>query len=266
MLASTVLPRREAEILLEAVTGFSRAQLFTHLDVEVGAANAAQFIDFSARRVAGEPLAYILGEREFWSLSIAVTPDVLIPRVDTECLVAWAVELLTDLAEPACLDLGTGSGAIALAIKSEVPHGEVMGVDSSDAALAVAAANGERLGLPISWHHGSWFQPVRDQRFDLIVSNPPYIAEDDPHLREGDLPFEPQGALRAGPDGLSCLRTLINEAQGQLRPGGWFLVEHGWDQGSAVRDLMMRSEWISVKTRRDLAGHERVTGAQRPYG
>lgn len=266
MLAHTVLPRREAEILLEAVTGFSRAQLFTHLDEDVGAANAVRFTDFSARRVAGEPLAYIVGEREFWSLSIRVTPDVLIPRVDTECLVVWALELLSNQAQPACLDLGTGSGAIALAIKSELPHSEVVGVDSSNAALAVASANGERLGLPISWHHGSWFQTVRDQRFDLIVSNPPYIAEGDPHLNQGDLPFEPQGALRAGPDGLSCLRTLINEAQEQLRPGGWFLVEHGWDQGSAVRDLMRRSAWISVETRRDLAGHERVTGAQRPNG
>ena len=151
-----------------------------------------------------------------------------------------------------------GGAEIGLRVNPCLPLGEVEKYDPS--------APRSRLGLPISWHHGSWFQTVRDQRFDLIVSNPPYIAEDDPHLGEGDLPFEPQSALRGGPDGLSCLRTLINEAQGQLRPGGWFLVEHGWDQGSAVRDLMMRSEWISVETRRDLAGHERVTGAQRPYG
>lgn len=265
LLQESELPRREAELLLEAITGLSRVQMFTRPDADVGTEQTRQFKSFCARRASREPLAYIIGEREFWSLPLRVTPDVLIPRPDTECLVSWANEILIQLTQPACLDLGTGSGAIALAIKSECPSCEVIGVDISAAALEVARLNSRCLELPVEWREGSWFEPVIGRRFPLIVANPPYIPDNDSHLLEGDLPAEPQHALRGGPDGLACLRALADGGQDYLLSGGWLLLEHGWDQGQAVRELLAVAGWVAIETRLDLAGRERVTGARRAH-
>lgn len=263
LLAGAELPRQESELLLRSLLGCDRSWIFAHGDAPVAACSEATFLEQANRRQAGEPLAYILGEREFWSLPLKVTPAVLIPRPDTEVLVQWAAVLLTRTPGARCLDLGTGSGAIALALKKELPDCTVTAVDRSDRALSVARENGQRLGLEVEWLLGSWFEPVEQRHFDLIVSNPPYVRDDDEHLAMGDLPAEPQMALLGGADGLDCIRCLIAEGQRALAPGGGLLIEHGWDQGSAVRELMYESDWQSVETRRDLAGHERVTYGRR---
>ena len=259
LLAQTELPRRESELLLLSLLGCDRSWIFAHGDAPVAARSEQAFVEHATRRQAGEPLAYILGEREFWSLPLKVTPEVLIPRPDTEVLVQWAAVLLNRTPKGGCLDLGTGSGAVALALKMEFPGCSMTAVDCSDRALSVARENGQRLGLEVEWLLGSWFEPVEERRFDLIVSNPPYVRDDDEHLAMGDLPAEPQLALLGGPDGLDCIRCLIAEGQRALAPGGGLLIEHGWDQGPAVRELMHQSAWQSIETRRDLAGHERVT-------
>ena len=259
LLARTGLPQRESEVLLLSLLGRDRGWLFAHGDAPIAQHSEGVFMEWVQRRQKGEPLAYILGEREFWSLPLRVTPDVLIPRPDTEVLVEWAINLMAGEPSGHCLDLGTGSGAIALAIKHELPESRMTAVDTSDLALAVARDNGQRLGLEVEWLQGSWFEPVAGRSFDLIVSNPPYIRNDDAHLQLGDLPAEPALALRGGADGLDSIRHLVAGAQAVLRPGGSFLVEHGWDQGAPVRALMEQHGWQGVATRRDLSGHERVT-------
>ncbi|MDG1064620.1 MAG: peptide chain release factor N(5)-glutamine methyltransferase [Luminiphilus sp.] len=258
------MPRNESEILLFYAFKCDRSWLYTHGGDQVEGPQVAQFLELLVRRQSGEPLAYILGQWEFWSLRLKVTPDVLIPRVDTELLVQWAVALLPEHPKQRCLDLGTGSGAVALAVKHELPSSKVTAVDLSGPALNVARANGEQLQLEVEWLLGSWFEPVLARHFDLVVANPPYIREADEHLRQGDLPAEPNMALTSGIDGLQALRQLIADGQPLLEPGGWMLLEHGWDQGAEVRDLMKVHGWRSVETRRDLAGRERVTGGHRP--
>jgi len=222
----------------------------------------ARFNDFAARRRAGEPIAYIVGRREFYSLPLSVGPPVLIPRPETELLVDLALERIPASAPASVLDLGTGSGAIALAVKRNRPHARVVAVEIAAAALEYAKRNAARLSLEIEWLHGRWFEPVRGARFDLIVSNPPYVALGDPHLDEGDLRFEPRHALVAGIDGLAEIREIAKGAPGFLRPGGWLLLEHGLGQDKAVQGLLAGAGLGQVTTWPDLAGIARVTGGK----
>lgn len=252
------IERGDAQALLSHLAGQQRAWLITHGDAAVPGAEAA------LRRLAsGEPLAHLTGWQPFHGLLLQVTPATLIPRPDTETLVDWALELLAGMpGEPAVADLGTGSGAIALAIKAACPRARVTAVDFSAEALAVARANGERLGLPVDWRHGSWFQPLAGQRFDLVVSNPPYIAGDDPHLPA--LRHEPITALTPGGDGLADLTSLIDAAPQHLAPGGWLLLEHGWDQADAVAQQLLQRGFTAVGLRRDLGGRARASGGRVP--
>lgn len=260
------IPRTEAELLLLHLLGCDRGWLFAHADDTLPDDAARSLQSLSQRRAAGEPLAYITGRREFWSLALQVSPAVLIPRPDTEILVQWALELAAANAVDAVLDLGTGSGAIALALARELPAVRVTASDASAAALAVAQANGIALATPVEWLEGSWFDPVPGRRWSLIVSNPPYIAADDPHLDRGDLPAEPAAALVAGPTGLECLTAIIAAAPAHLLASGWLLLEHGYDQGAAVRDLLRAAGFTGVVTRRDLGGRDRVSGGWFAHG
>lgn len=250
--------RGDAQALIGHLTGRDRAWLITHGDTPAPGAEAA------LRRLAdGEPLAHLTGWQPFHGLMLQVTPATLIPRPDTETLVDWALELLEKLpGQPRVVDLGTGSGAIALAIKAACPRALVTAVDFSADALAVARANGERLGLPVAWRPGSWFEPLAGQRFDLVVSNPPYIAGDDPHLPA--LRHEPITALTPGGDGLADLRALIDAAPQHLAPGGWLLLEHGWDQADAVAQHLTARGFGGASLRRDLAGRPRASGGRWP--
>ena len=217
------------------------------------------------RRQAGEPVAYLLGEREFGGLTLQVDARVLVPRPDTEVLVEWALDTLPPQGgsvSPRLLDLGTGSGAIALTITSRRPDVQVTATDASADALAVAHANAQRLGLPVRFAHGTWLAAVPDEHFHVIASNPPYIAEADPHLAA--LTHEPISALTAGPDGLQDIRQIVAQAPGALHPGGWLLLEHGHDQAFAVREMLAALGFIAVSSRQDLAGIERCTGGQWP--
>jgi release factor glutamine methyltransferase len=256
--------RREAEILLCHVLDRPRSYLFAWPEAEVDAASAERFRAGLRARREGRPLAYLLGRREFWSLTLAVNEATLIPRADTELLVERALAL--ELPRGArVVDLGTGSGAIALALARERPAWQVTGVDVSAAALAVARANGEALGLArVRWLCGSWFAPVAGERFDLVVSNPPYVAPGDPHLARGDLRFEPRSALVADGDGFACLEAIIGAAPAHLVPGGWLAVEHGAAQGEGVRQRLTGAGFAAVASYRDLAGHERATLGRRP--
>jgi release factor glutamine methyltransferase len=256
--------RLDAHLLLARLLDQPRTWLIAHDDAAVPAAQAARFLQQTAERARGVPLAYLLGEREFHGLLLRVTPDVLVPRPDTEVLVDWALELLADRdcrTPPTVADLGTGSGAIALALKQAHGAAQVCAVERSPAALAVAHANGERLGLPVEWLQGDWFSPLTGRRFDLIVSNPPYIDGTDAHLAA--LHAEPLAALTPGPDGLADLRVLARNAPHHLQPGGWLLLEHGHDQGAAVRSLLQDAGLARVQTRRDLGGQERCTAGRR---
>ena len=245
-----------------------RAWLLAHDQDALPWAVAREFQALVKRRLLGEPVAYLTGERGFFGLSLQIDARVLDPRPDTETLVEWALELLKKrTAPPEVLDLGTGSGAIALAIQHHGPQGiQVSAVDASPEALAVAQANEQRLrgqGMkPIVFYWGSWLAPVAGQRFDLIVSNPPYIAEGDAHL--GALCHEPRKALVSGPEGLDDLRHLIAHAPKHLQPGAWLLLEHGWDQAPAVRQMLTQAGFEQVKSRKDLAGIERCSGGHWP--
>ena len=252
---------REAELLLQHVLGRTRAWLYAHADDMVDGSAVRRVRELVARRQAGEPLAYITGRREFWSLDLAVSPAVLIPRAETELLVERAIQKLPHAQAAAVADLGTGSGAIALAIARERPRAQILATDASATALDVARGNAARLAIPnITFALGDWCAALGSARFDLIVSNPPYIAAADPHLRRGDLRFEPASALASGSDGLDAIRTIVETAPAHLRPGGWLLLEHGFEQGHAVRALLEKSGFVEVFTAPDLEDRERVSG------
>jgi release factor glutamine methyltransferase len=257
-------PRFEAELIWSRVLGVSRAVLLAVDDQRPMADLVAVAQTLISRRATGEPMAYVLGTRGFWSLDLQVSPDVLIPRPETEGLVEWALELLPKQANgDTVADLGTGSGAIALAVASERPAAHVIATDRSVAALAVARQNAEALAINnVEFRAGDWFEPLLGERFQLLLSNPPYIAEEDTHLPA--LRFEPQTALVSGADGFDDLRRIIDAAPGCLVPGGWLLLEHGAEQGAGVRELLRAAGFEAVTTRRDLADLERHSGGRRP--
>lgn len=257
--------RHEAELLLLHVLQCPRSWLFAHATDPLPAPERAAFDALLARRAGGEPLAYLVGHRGFWTLDLEVDPATLIPRPETELLVELALERLPADADLQLADLGTGSGAIALALASERPRAQVLATDYSAAALAVAARNAARHALGnVRFAEGSWYAPLQGRRFHLIASNPPYIASDDPHLARGDLRFEPASALAAGHDGLDDIRVIAAEAAAHLLPGGWLLLEHGWDQGKAIRALLDQAGLMQVQTVQDLERRERVTLGRRP--
>lgn len=258
--------RAECDTLLSHALGRDRSWLFAHAEDPLSPADAARFDALVARRAAGEPVAYLTGVRAFWRFDLAVTPDTLIPRADTERLVELALERLPARTASRVLDLGAGTGAIALAIAFERPLARVVAVDRSPGAAAVARGNAAALGLDarVEVREGSWFAPVAGERFDLVASNPPYIEDADPHLAEGDLRFEPRSALASGVDGLDDLRHLAAVAPAHLASAGWLLLEHGWRQGEAVRTLLRAAGFVEVDTARDLEGRERVTLGRMP--
>ncbi|RZS47421.1 peptide chain release factor N(5)-glutamine methyltransferase [Sphaerotilus mobilis] len=256
------LDRIDRDLLLAELLQRTRSWLLIHDDHVLSADEARRWSDWCTRRAAGVPVAYLTGRHGFHGLELQVTPDVLDPRPDTETLVDWALDLLRHhpAPSPAVVDLGTGSGAIALAIQHRHAAARVTAVDRSAAALAVARHNGKRLGLAVDWRCGSWFAPLAGERVDLIVSNPPYIRADDPHLV--NLRHEPIEALVSGPDGLDDLRVLVDGAPAHLHDGGWLLLEHGHDQADAVAALFAASGWQAIGHRQDLGGHRRCTGAR----
>jgi len=255
-------PGRDTEILLGHCLGVTRSWLYTWPEREVCDNSARRFRALLDRRRKGSPVAYLTGEREFWSLRLAVDEATLIPRPETEALVAWALELSLP-ARAETLDLGTGSGAIALALASERPDWRVTGIDASADALRVAAANAVATGLDrVTFLESDWFAALAGRVFDLVVANPPYIDAGDPHLQCGDLRFEPRSALVAGSGGLAALAAIIATAPACLRPGAWLLLEHGCAQGDSVRRLLRAAGFAAVSTRRDLAGLERVSGGR----
>lgn len=256
--------RLDAELLLAQVLGKSRSYLRAWPENRLSETQAQQFSALIERRAAGEPMAHILGRREFWSLDLEVTPDTLIPRPETELLVELALARIPADADWDIADLGTGTGAIALAVAHERPRCRITASDASVDALSVAGRNARTLGLDnVRFRHGAWYQPFAEQCFDVILSNPPYIRADDPHLQKGDARFDPRAALVAGQDGLDDLRQVIAGAPELLHPGGWLLVEHGYDQGAAVAALFAQAGFAAIETVRDLDGQPRVTLGRR---
>lgn len=258
------LDRLDAQLLLLLALGrpsHERAWLLAHDNDALAPQDEARFLALAQRRAAGEPLAYLSGVKEFYGLPLQVDARVLDPRPDTETLVDWALDCLRGVAAPQVIDLGTGSGAIALALQHARPDAQVTAVDASADALAVARANAQALKLPVDLRQGNWLDGLA-ARYDLIVSNPPYIAEGDPHLPA--LQHEPRQALTAGIDGLDDIRAIVAQAPARLQPGGWLLLEHGWDQAPAVRALLQGAGLTEVQSRRDLAGIERCSGGRLP--
>ena len=252
--------RHEAEQLLAHALGRDRAWLFAHAIDELEAGQVAAFEALLARRIAGEPVAYLTGRRSFWTLELEVNADTLIPRPETELLVELALARLPDAEKINVADLGTGSGAIALSLAQERPQARVIATDASAGALAVAKRNALAHGIGnVEFRQGSWFAPLSGERFDLIASNPPYIAVDDPHLQQGDLRFEPATALSSGSDGLEDIRDIVAHAGEHLVAGGWLLLEHGLEQGAAIRGLLEIAEFVEVETAQDLEMRNRVT-------
>jgi len=255
------LPPSEARLLVAHALGADRAWLIAHADHPVDEAREGVARALLGRRRAGEPIAYILGRREFHGLDLAVTPDVLIPRPETELLVDLALARIAGESSRV-LDLGTGSGAIAIAIAYAAPQVDVWAADASSAALAVARANAARHAPRVHFVLSDWFAGLRGQRFDLVVTNPPYVAADDPHLRQGDVRFEPRAALVGGTDGLDGIRRLVLEAREHLVHGGWLLLEQGHDQAEPVRALLEAADYTEVTSWPDLAGIPRVSGGR----
>ncbi|NRB71048.1 MAG: peptide chain release factor N(5)-glutamine methyltransferase [Xanthomonadales bacterium] len=257
---ATASPRLEADLLMCQALGVPRSHLFAYPEQMLDQAELKRFGALLERRLQGEPMAYLAGVRSFWSLELEVNPEVLIPRPETELLVEWGLELLAGSARAA--DLGTGSGAIALALASERPGADIHATDCSAGALETARRNASALGLDkVQFHQGSWTTPLQGS-FELLVSNPPYVAADDPHLQQGDCRFEPRAALSPGADALVAYRDIISEAPAVLQPAGWLLFEHGHEQGSAVRELLHGAGFEKVSTRPDLAGLERISGGR----
>lgn len=261
-LAAGESPKRDAEILLAFVTGRSRTFIMAFGETQLALNEQAQLDTLLARREQGEPVAYLVGEREFWSLPLSVSSATLIPRPDTECLVEQALACLS--ASPqSVLDLGTGTGAIALAIASERPDCQLTGVDLQPEAVKLAQHNAQKLAIPnASFMQGSWFAPVVGQQFALIVSNPPYIDATDPHLVVGDVRFEPASALVADNAGLADLQTIIQHAPQYLLAGGWLLLEHGWQQAQNVQQLFHQAGYDEIATVKDYGGNDRVSLGQ----
>jgi len=256
----------EARLLLLHVLGQAPAWLFSHDRDLIGADAARRFGELVIRRAAGEPVAYLTGSRGFWTLELAVTPATLIPRPETELLVEQALARLPDDGRPLRVaDLGTGTGAVALAIAAERPQALVVATDLLGPTLAVAVGNAQRNGIGnVSFRRGSWYRALGQDRFDVIVSNPPYIRADDVHLQQGDVRFEPPPALASGEDGLDAIRIIAAGASDHLVPGGWLLVEHGWHQGAEVRGLFSAAGLEAVATVADLEGRDRVSLGRRP--
>ncbi len=259
------LQRIDAEFLLAHALGKPRSWLYAFADQPL---NERQCTDFGAlvqRRAMGEPVAYITGRRGFWSFDLQVSPDTLIPRPETELLVELALARIHPEQTCRVLDLGTGSGAVALAIAHECPLAHVIAVDFSDAALRVARSNAAELKMhTLEFIQSDWYTAVAGQTFDVIVSNPPYIEESDQHLQQGDLRFEPQTALASGADGLDAIRSIAAGAGMHLKPKGWLLVEHGWTQASAIRELFAQAGFTDISTEQDLEGRDRVTLGRNP--
>ena len=258
--AALGVERLDAQLLLLHVLGRpsgDRAWLLAHDTDSLAAAVRPAFERLCARRLAGEPVAYLVGEKEFHGLDLRVDPRVLVPRPDTETLVEWALQCLQGRTAPAVVDLGTGSGAIALAIRHERPDAHVTAIDRSTDALAVAAVNAQRLGLSVRFAEADWLEGAATD-FDLVISNPPYVAAGDPHLAA--LRHEPLGALVSGADGLDDIRRIVDAAPAHLRQGGWLLLEHGYDQAASVRALLARRGFAEVQSRDDLAGIARCSG------
>jgi release factor glutamine methyltransferase len=259
------LPRLDAQVLLLHAMGrapHDRAWLLAHGEESLDSQVQAIFENYSQRRLNTEPVAYITGQKEFFGLTLQVDPRVLDPRADTETLVEWALSCVADTLHPDVADLGTGSGAIALALKHTRSDAQVCAVDASADALDVARANAERLALPVDFRLGSWLDAVQGQTFDAIVSNPPYVASEDVHLMA--LKHEPISALVSGHDGLDDIRRIVRDATQHLKPNGWLLLEHGFDQAHAVQTLLGNQGFVHVQSRPDLAGILRCTGGQWP--
>jgi release factor glutamine methyltransferase len=257
---ATATARLDAEVLLADCLARPRSYLYAWPERAIAARQREQFLRRVRRRAAGEPVAYLTGRREFWSLSLAVTPDTLIPRPETEILVALTLEKMAPDKALRVADLGTGCGAIALAIAGERPHCRVLASDISPAALAVARGNAGRCGIGnVQFVAGAWCAALAAERFDLIVSNPPYVAEDDPHLQQGDVRYEPRHALVSGPGGLDDLERIIGCARNHLRANGWLIVEHGYDQDMPVRQLFTAAGYRDIDNHADTAGCSRVT-------
>jgi release factor glutamine methyltransferase len=253
------LPPREARYLIAHGASVSETTVIAHPEQVLDGAAAACVEALLTRRAAGEPVAYLIGSRDFWGRAFRVTPAVLIPRPETELLVELALALGDGQTPLAVLDLGTGSGILPITLACERPTWRLTAVDRSSAALAVAADNAMRHAVKVEWIQSDWYAALAGRRFDLIVANPPYIEQHDPHLSRGDLRFEPRDALTDEADGLTHLRTIIGEAPAHLRPGGWLLCEHGCDQGAACRTLFADTGFDEVATQADLAGLDRVT-------
>ena len=254
--------RREVQVLLGFALGVTRAWLTAHRDQVADSEAAARFRSLVALRAKGHPVAYLVGVKEFYGLPLRVTPDVLIPRPETEELVEVALERLPNGEARKVLDLGTGSGCIAIAIAHQRRAAQVTAVDSSSPALALARENAAALGVKVAFLQSDWFAALGGCRFDLIVANPPYVAAGDPHLQQGDLRFEPRAALAAGADGLAELRRIVGAAPKHLRPGGWLLLEHGYDQAEACRDLLLNAGFSELVFRADIAGLPRIAGGR----
>lgn len=269
LIADSQIDALEARMLAAFALDLDRAAIAAHPMRPVNAPAAARLQALFARRRAGEPVPYLLGQREFWSRDFRLTPAVLIPRPETELLVETALQWLDGLsggkagvisaAAPAVLDLGTGSGVVAITLALERRHCVLTAVDQSPDALAVARANAQRLGASVQFLHGDWFNPCVGQRYALVVSNPPYVATDDPHLQQGDLRYEPLAALDGGRGGFACLRRIAREARRHLLPGGCLMLEHGYDQAARLRIYLRELGYVEVQSRDDLAGIARVT-------
>lgn len=257
---SSPTPRLDAEVLLRHITGSTPTGLIAGADRPLGADAMRRLDELVLRRKRGEPIAYITGEREFWSLNLRVTPATLIPRPETELLVEKALTHVPLGVRWNIADLGTGSGAIALAVAHERRHCRIYACDQSAAALDVARANAARLNIAnIEFFHGDWLAPLARYTFEMVVSNPPYVRADDPHLNNGDVRFEPRTALTGGTDGLNAIRVIAQQAFTRLMPGGFLLLEHGHDQAAAVAGILTGSGFCEIACHCDLAGHDRVT-------